>query len=69
MEERNNLEVCLANVSTLTLNEKELLYRTLEQQLRSEQASRFHVTFNQELIAGGRIRPAVSDLSVFNLED
>ena len=69
MEQPITIEGLLTYVDQLALNEKEIVYLRLQQQLRVEKQSRFHVTFNQDLLPSTRIRTAASDLAIMDLED
>lgn len=63
------LEVLVSYIDQLSSNEKEAVYLRLQQQLRSEKQSQFHVTFNQEIIGSTKIRTSASDLVIMDLED
>jgi hypothetical protein len=63
------LEVLVSYIDQLSMNEKEIVYLRLQQQLRLEKHSQFHVTFNQDLISSTHIRTAATDLAIMDLED
>jgi hypothetical protein len=69
MEQPITIEGLLTYVDQLDLNEKEIVYLRLQQQLRTEKQSRFHVTFNPDLLITRRIRTAATDLAIMDLED
>jgi hypothetical protein len=69
MSQPITLESLITYIDQLSTNEKEIVYLRLQQQLRLEKRAQYHVTFNQDLISSTRIRTAVSDLAIMDLED
>lgn len=69
MEQPITLEYLLSCTDQLTIREKEQVYLHLQKQLRLEKHAQFHVTFNRELISSRKIKTAVSDLSIMDIED
>lgn len=69
MEQPITVEGLLTYVDQLSSHEKEIVYLRLQQQLRMEKQSQYHVTFNQELLSSTHIRTAATDLAIMDLED